>query len=97
MLDLLRALKRPKSGRALGPDLLPIETLKLMPYILKHFLFNYYNYYLLSTIAPIHWKLAKIIINKDNRSPSNYRPLLFTNSIYKIYIFHNLITFFLLY
>ena len=88
--DLLRALKRAKSGRAPGPDLLPVETLKLMPYILKRSLLDYDNQCFLSATAPTHWKLAKVVMlykgnNKDSRSPSSYRPLSLANSIYKIY------------
>ena len=58
MPDLLRAFKRARSGRAPGPDQLPIEALKLMPYSLKRSLLDYYNQCFQSATAPTHWKLA---------------------------------------
>ena len=89
MPDLLRTLKWAKSGRSPDPDLLPIETLKLLPYYLKHPFLDYYNHCYL-TSAPSHWKLSKVVMlykgnNKDNRSPSKYRPLSLANCIYKVY------------
>ena len=90
MPDLLRALKRARSGRAPGPDRLPIEAFKFMPYVLKRSLLDYYNQCFQTATAPTHWKLAKVVMlykgnNKDSRSPSSYRPLSLANSIYKVY------------
>ena len=90
MPDLFRALKRASSGRAPGPDKLPIEGLKFLPYVLKRSLLDHYNQCFQTATAPTHWKLAKVVMtykgnNKDSRSPSNYRPLLVVNSSYKIY------------
>ena len=78
----LRALKRPKSGRAPGPDQLP--------YYLKCSFLEYYNHCFLTSTAPTHWKLSNVVMlykgnNKDSRSPSSYRPLSLANSIYKVY------------
>ena len=62
MPDPLRALKRAKSGRAPGPDQLPVETLKLLPYYLKCSFLEYYNHCFLTSTAPTHWKLSKVVM-----------------------------------
>ena len=77
-------------GRSPGPDLLPVETLKLLPYYLKRSLLDYYNHCYLTSSAPSHWKLSKVVMlykgnNKDSRSPSSYRPLSLANCIFKVY------------
>ena len=77
MPDLFRVLKRAKSRRAPGPDQLPVETLKLLPYFMKRSLLDCYNHSFSTCAAPSHWKLSKVVTlykgnNNDSRAPSSY-------------------------
>ena len=90
MVKLYNALHRTKTGKAPGPDSIPIECSRLMPHPVKKILLSHYNDCFLSGIAPDHWKLAKVVMifkgsNKNSRHPSSYRLISLANSIYKIY------------
>ena len=87
VFELYRAFRRTKTGRAPGPDNLPMETLRLLPHPIKRLLLTHYNECLLSGIAPDHWKLSKVVMiykgnQKNSRSPSSCRPISLANSIY---------------
>ena len=90
MFELYRAFRRTKTGRAPGPDNLPMETLRLLPHPIKRLLLTHYNDCLLTGTAPDHWKLSKVVMiykgnQKNSRSPSSYRPISLANSIYEVY------------
>ena len=79
--------RRTKTGRAPGPDNLPMETLRLLPQPIKRILLAQYNDCLLKGTAPDHWKLKEVVKGnqKNRRSPSSYRPISLAISIYKVY------------
>ena len=94
MFELYRAFRRTKTGRAPGPDNLPMETLRHLPHPIKRILLSHYNDCLLTGTAPDHWKLSKVVMiykgnqknsKKNSRAPSSYRPISLANSIYKVY------------
>ena len=90
MVELYNALRRTKTGKAPGPDGIPMECFRLMPHPVKKILLAHYNDCFFSGVAPDHWKLAEVVMifkgsNKNSRHPSSYRPISLANSIYKIY------------
>lgn len=62
MSDMSYVLRRTQTGRALGPDKLQMEILRLPPHPVKHIFFNRFNYCLLTGIAPAHIKFSKAIV-----------------------------------
>ena len=89
IFELYRPFRRTKTGRAPGPDNLPMETLRLLPQPIQRLL-PHYNDCLLSGTAPDHWKLSKVVMifkgnQKNSRSPSSYPPISLANSIYQVY------------
>ena len=58
--ELYRAFRRTKTGRAPGPDNLPMETLRLLPHPTKCLLLSHFTECFLSGTAPDHWKPSKV-------------------------------------
>lgn len=92
MTDLYFAFRKTRTGRAPGPDALPMEALGLLPHSMKRLLLDHFNDCFTQKVAPAHWRIAKIIMlyrgnNKNSRSPSSYRPISVANSIYKLCAF----------
>ncbi|KAK3507828.1 hypothetical protein QTP70_001195 [Hemibagrus guttatus] len=75
--EVRKALKRMKSGKAVGPDDIPVEVWKCLGEAAVEFLANLFNRVLESERMPEEWRrsvLAPIFKNKvDVQSCSNYR------------------------
>ncbi|KAK3572671.1 hypothetical protein QTP86_004033 [Hemibagrus guttatus] len=75
--EVRKALKRMKSGKAVGPDDIPVEVWKCLGEAAVEFLANLFNRVLESERMPEEWRrsvLVPIIKNKgDVQSCSNYR------------------------
>ncbi|KAK3571765.1 hypothetical protein QTP86_018713, partial [Hemibagrus guttatus] len=75
--EVRKALKRMKSGKAVGPDDIPVEVWKCLGEVAVEFLTSLFNRFLESERMPEEWRrsvLVPIFKNKsDVQSCSNYR------------------------
>lgn len=88
--DLKAALDKAKSGRASGPDKIPIEVLKNLDEDNQEILLDVYNELLMSSTFPDPWKssLVRIIRKGGNRDwtlPKSYRPISLISTLGKTF------------
>ncbi|KAK3549947.1 hypothetical protein QTP86_016866 [Hemibagrus guttatus] len=87
--EVRKALKRMKSGKALGPDDIPVEDWKCLGEAAVEFLANLFNRVLESERMPEEWRrsvLVPIFKNKgDVQSCSNYRGIKLMSHTMKVW------------
>ncbi|KAK3544274.1 hypothetical protein QTP86_009070 [Hemibagrus guttatus] len=87
--EVRKALKRMKSGKAVGPDDIPVEVWKCLGEAAVEFLANFFNRVLESERMPEEWRrsvLVPIFKNKgDVQSCSNYRGIKLMSHTMKVW------------
>ncbi|KAK3510058.1 hypothetical protein QTP70_026788, partial [Hemibagrus guttatus] len=89
--EVRKALKRMKSGKAVGPDDIPVEVWKCLGEAAVEFLTSLFNRVLESERMPEEWRrsvLVPIFKNKgDVQSCSNYRGIKLMSHTMKLFLF----------
>lgn len=86
--EVRAALNRMKNGKAVGNDLIKIETLKAGEDTIAKELARLYTQCLEERRIPTNWKNAKMIIlfKKGNKKDiKNYRPICLLSNVYKLF------------
>ncbi|CAB0007882.1 unnamed protein product [Nesidiocoris tenuis] len=77
--ELEKAIMSLKSGKAPGPDGIPVEVLKIAVKVRPELLLTTFNACLTAGLFPVCWKRAKLVLipkgGGDPNSPSGRRPL----------------------
>ncbi|XP_018368763.1 PREDICTED: uncharacterized protein LOC108764858 [Trachymyrmex cornetzi] len=86
---LRESMKRLKPGKAMGPDSIPAEALKLFSGEWFNFLLDFFNVILESQLPPQGWMQSSLFMlfkKGDRANVKNYRAIAVTNAMTKLFM-----------